>query len=369
MIDNSQKVKVLLGPFKTDNHGSISLLNTVFKNNLGNDYDVVPFYTNREKGKTSLSQFNFNNISYFFKQKIDLIKLVRNHKPDIFHFSMHSYWSMEKSLTMIAIAKLYGTKKTIAHLHGGSFEKFWNEMNPIRKSLARQLFKNVDLIIVASTYWKEFFQKNEFLNQVEIVNNPINEEYVKQVGNEKVKKRNTDYLFIGSLGERKGTFDLLKVAEMNKDFSLVIIGNSDKVGDYEKISEIIEQKKLNNIKLIKSDRLTLSDKVKYFSQSGCFIFPSYTENFPLVIIEAAAASIPIISTRVGALPEFFSHEQNILFVEAGDLNQINSAINQISNNKIRANELGDNARQVYEEKLALPLIVKQLRNAYKIVLN
>lgn len=369
MRKNNIKPKVILGPYKNDNVGSISLLNTVFKNNMENDFEVIPFFTDREKGNRSLAEFNFTNLTYFFKQNLDLIRLVKKHKPDIFHFSLHSYWSMEKSLVMITIAKFFGSKKTIAHLHGGSFEKFWTEMNPIRKTVARQLFKNVDLIIVASTYWKEFFEKNGFSNHVQIVNNPISEEFVREIEKVKVIARNTDYLFVGSLGERKGTYDLLKVAEMDKNFSITLIGNSEKIGDFEKISEIIEQKKLSNIKLIKSDRLELDEKVKYFSESGCFILPSYSENFPLVIIEAAASSIPIISTRVGAVPEFFTNEQNILFVKAGDIQQINSAINQISQNKLKANELGKKAHQVYESKLSLPLIVDQLREAYQNVLK
>ena len=79
--------------------------------------------------------------------------------------------------------------------------------------------------------------------------------------------------------------------------------------------------------------------------------------------------MPIISTRVGALPEFFTDDKNILFVEPGDIQQINFAISQISNDNLIVNKLGGKARQVYEEKLVLSLIIKQLRNAYKIVLN
>ncbi|WP_299363759.1 glycosyltransferase family 4 protein [Winogradskyella sp.] len=369
MTDKTPKPKIILGPFKKDNTGSISLLNTVFKNNLSNEYEIVSFYTNREKGKTSLAKLNLTNIRYFIKQKINLVKLVRAHKPDIFHFSLHSYWSMEKSLVMITIAKFFGAKKAISHLHGGSFEEFWIEMNPIRRWFAKQLFKNVDQIIVASTYWKSFFEKNHFPNEIRIVNNPINESFVEGIKKIKEVNRNNSCLFVGSLGKRKGTYDLLKVAEVNKDFSLILIGNSEQIGDIEKISEIIKQKNLNNIKLIKSDRLELDEKVKYFSESGCFLFPSYTENFPLVIIEAAAAGMPIISTRVGALPEFFTHNENIIFVEPGNINQINSAIQQFANDKSKTKELGLEANKVYEEKLALPLIINQLHKAYKSALN
>lgn len=369
MKENKPRPKVILGPFKKNNVGSISLLNTVFKNNIVSDYEVIPFFTDREKGQTSLAELNFTNLSYFFKQNSSLKILVKKHKPDIFHFSLHSYWSMEKSLVMLTFAKLFGAKKTIAHLHGGSFETFWNEMNPLRKWFAKQLFKKIDLILVASTYWKTFFESKYFPNQIEIVNNPINEDFVREIEKLKDVKRNKEFLFVGSLGERKGTYDLLKVAELNKELSLTLIGNSEKTGDFENIENIIAQKKLNNVTLVKSDRLALKEKVSYFSESGCFIFPSYAENFPLVIIEAAAAGMPIISTRVGAVPEFFKDQQDILFAEAGDIKQINAAINHIVRNKTAANQLGINARRVYEEKLTLSVIINQLEKAYKTALK
>ena len=68
--------------------------------------------------------------------------------------------------------------------------------------------------------------------------------------------------------------------------------------------------------------MNLEDKVNYFTKSAVFLFPSHNENFPLVIIEAACAGLPIISTRVGAVPEFFEHMKNIFFVEPGNLLEI-----------------------------------------------
>lgn len=42
---------------------------------------------------------------------------------------------------------------------------------------------------------------------------------------------------------------------------------------------------------------------KAFPQGRCFVVPSRAESFPYVVLEAAAASIPLISTGVGGIPE------------------------------------------------------------------
>ena len=115
--------------------------------------------------------------------------------------------------------------------------------------------------------------------------------------------------------------------------------------------------------------MNLEDKVNYFTKSAVFLFPSHNENFPLVIIEAACAGIPIISTRVGAVPEFFEHMKNIFFVEPGNLIEIKKAIEFMINKPEERTRLGLEARKVYDEMLSQEIIMNQLDKVYKKLLS
>lgn len=57
-----------------------------------------------------------------------------------------------------------------------------------------------------------------------------------------------------------------------------------------------------------------SDIPALLAQSHCFILPSLWEGLPISILEACAAKMPVISTAVGSIPDFFSTE-DILFTE------------------------------------------------------
>lgn len=58
----------------------------------------------------------------------------------------------------------------------------------------------------------------------------------------------------------------------------------------------------------------VSDPWPLFHASDIFVLPSHSEGSPLVIFEAMAAEIPIVSTAVGGVPEVLSHEKTALLV-------------------------------------------------------
>jgi glycosyltransferase involved in cell wall biosynthesis len=361
------KSKVLIGPMNVNDIGSIPSLNRAFINGLSSDFEFIPFNTYRKHGKSKLAKFNVLNIFYFFKQYTMLIYLVIRHKPTFFHYSINSNWSMEKSLLFLNTAKFFGTKKAIGHLHGGAFNVFMDSLKGPRKRIAYKLFFNVDAVIVASEFWKEYLTNKKIQSRFEIVNNPIALDYIAAINASPKIDRNDNFLFIGALGQRKGIYDIIEVCKTKDvDFTLDAIGSEDIKNDLKKINTLIKENEIGSkLNIIISEKLSLKDKVKYFSESQVFFFPTHNENFPLVIIEAACAGIPIISTPVGAIPEFFTHMEDIYFVEPGNIHEITKAIHFMKTNVSERERLGKAARHTYETKLSNKIIMDQLKKVYK----
>ena len=133
---------------------------------------------------------------------------------------------------------------------------------------------------------------------------------------------------------------------------------------------LIQEFKLSTkIRIIESEKMKLEEKVDFFGNSGIFLFPYHKENFPLVIIEAACSGLAIITTRVGALSEFFEYNRSIIFVEAGNIEQIEEAVVDLLNNPEKRKRLGKEARKVFLEKLSRENIMKSLDNVYQSVLR
>ena len=83
-------------------------------------------------------------------------------------------------------------------------------------------------------------------------------------------------------------------------------------------------------KLGLEDRVILTGRIpdayKYLKAFDLSVLPSLKEGFPWVILEAAAAGIPIVATRVGAIPEILPEE---CLVEPGDSQELAKKISRM----------------------------------------
>lgn len=75
------------------------------------------------------------------------------------------------------------------------------------------------------------------------------------------------------------------------------------------------------------------DASRYLKAFDLFVLSSLKEGFPYVLLEALAAGLPIIATRVGGIPEIIEHEKNGILVDPGDAQQLANAISRLINDQ------------------------------------
>lgn len=100
----------------------------------------------------------------------------------------------------------------------------------------------------------------------------------------------------------------------------------------------------------------VTNKVEeYLKQSDIYILPSEDEGLPMAIIEAMRASLPIISTPVGGIPEMIDQESNGLLIEP-TVESFSSLICRID--QFDWLKMGRNARKTFEERFLLEKMVE-----------
>jgi glycosyltransferase involved in cell wall biosynthesis len=73
--------------------------------------------------------------------------------------------------------------------------------------------------------------------------------------------------------------------------------------------------------------LSGDDKERAFSAADCLLLPSlWYENAPVVVLEAAAYQLPVIGSRLGAIPEFVQDGVNGLLFEPGNAQSLADTI-------------------------------------------
>jgi glycosyltransferase involved in cell wall biosynthesis len=52
-----------------------------------------------------------------------------------------------------------------------------------------------------------------------------------------------------------------------------------------------------------------------YQSCDIYVIPSYHEDLPKTIWEAMANGMPVIATKVGAIPEYLTNEKNVVLIE------------------------------------------------------
>jgi len=101
-----------------------------------------------------------------------------------------------------------------------------------------------------------------------------------------------------------------------------------------------------------------------FRAAECFVLPSLHEPFGIVILEAWAASLPVIATRVGGIPGFTTDGENILLVPDGDAEAMSAAIRRLAGAPGLRRSLTENGFALAESRYDWPAIARQLLDLY-----
>ena len=79
---------------------------------------------------------------------------------------------------------------------------------------------------------------------------------------------------------------------------------------------------------------------KHFTEADAFVLPSYAECLAVVLMEASAAGLPIITTAVGALAEAVQPDESGLVVSPGDVGALRAAILSLTDDGGRRHQMG-----------------------------
>jgi glycosyltransferase involved in cell wall biosynthesis len=130
-------------------------------------------------------------------------------------------------------------------------------------------------------------------------------------------------LFVGWLTERKGIRELMQAFDdvtTGADVSLAIAGGGDLA---EELDRWVGQHGSRAIVAgwVESDAL-----IAHYDAADVLVLPSYAEGFPNVVIEAMARGLPVIATRVGAIPDTLTDGHNGALIDAQDSAGLAAAI-------------------------------------------
>lgn len=372
MKNHNPKVAIV-GPFPPSSGGICTNIQHLLKSTLKDAYNFLPVQTGSPKYGT-YSYFNekfYSKIYRVIKNLIYYFGFLSKNSPDIVHintsFLPYSFW--RDSLYMV-ITKLYG-KKILLQIHGGVLDEFLEKSSPPLKKLVIKTLKLPRQILVLSSVQYKAFANLYFHQRVKVIPNMIdvtrfnrNSDYREEFD---IRSDCVVMLFVAAhFYKEKGVWEVLNaiplVVKEHKKTLFILVGG----GLEEKnMKKFCKEKGLQNYVRF-TGHLFGEDITKIFLASDMFIFPTYySEGFPLVILEAMSASLPILSTPIGAIPEVIDDGVNGFLVQPKDSVALAKKITQLVENRTLREIMGKNNKRKVKEKYALGPVTQIFDEIYK----
>lgn len=351
MEKNKKVPKVLMvGPGRDVMGGISTVVNSYYQ--LGLDKKVELRYISSMEDGNKLKK-----LVVALKSYVEFVNCIKDY--DIVHVHMAAQASYTRKSVFIKKAKKAG-KKIIIHQHSADFDEFFFKQSDSKKQKQiKNIFEMADAVIVLSEEWAKFFGDNvcDSAKIIILHNGVIVPTYHKE------NYSDTNVLFLGRLGERKGSYDLLKVIpevlEKVPDAHFYLGGD----GDIEQSQKIINENGLQeNVKLL--GWVKNKEKETYLKKCSIFILPSYHEGMPMSVLEAMSYGLATVSTNVGGIPQIINNNVNGIRIDAGNLNEMrNSLIKLLSDSRLKY-KYGHMAYKTINERFNAVSNIEKICNTY-----
>lgn len=272
--------------------------------------------------------------------------------------AVHSHMAMRGSFwrksVFNATARAFGVP-VVAHLHGSEFKDFHAGLPRWGRALVAREFERCRVVIVLSEGWADFVRSIAPHARVMVLPNHV-----------ALPDRGADtagdgdevrLLFLGAVGERKGMYELLpafsEALHRQPTLRLIIGGH----GELDRARALARALGI-------AERVSFlgwidgAAKAEALRQAHFYVLPSHNEGLPMSLLEAMAHGLPVISTRVGGIPELVRDGVDGLLVDAGDVHALAGAIIALAVDPARRRTLGasayDRVAATYSEAAVLP---------------
>lgn len=337
----------------------------VSKNTKGGMTSVIISYLNNIENMQFIPTWKLGNkvLKYYYALQALIrivIKLIFNKRIKIVHLHGAANASFWRCRIYINISK-YFSKKIILHEHAADFKEFFNTCDKKHKIIAT--LNKCDILIVLSQSWKQYFISigiND--DKIIVLNNVVNSPRSKNIS--KTQDNKLHLLYLGEISKRKGCFDLLDCINQSREIfkEKIFLRIGGNVVDRD-INAYIRKYSLQNI--IKYEGwISGIQKDEMLRWADVYILPSYNEGLPIAILESMSYKHPIISTKVGGIPEVVKNLFNGILIEPGNIKDMALAINYYLDNPNEIFVQGNHGYQMVQQFLP-EVVFEKLSKLYK----
>ncbi|MGI0492267.1 glycosyltransferase family 4 protein [Alkalinema pantanalense CENA528] len=353
--------KVPRSPYLEQNIGRLTY-------RLGLNYLNYQTFSNISKHDFYLNAdiLNFHNLHSNYFNYLDIAKLTRT-KPAV--FTLHDMWSFTGHCSYSYDCGKWQTGcGQCPYLN--TYPATHRDITALEWKLKQRVYSQSNLAIVAPSLWLYQQAQQSLLNRFSIhhipygidttVYQPLDPDQCRAVLNIPQGKQVLLFAAASLADDRKGGDLLFKALldlpqSLKAETVLLVMGSGgDEIEANLGISTI-------NLGYISSDRI----KAIAYSAADLFIFPTRADNLPLVLQESMACGTPMVSFKIGGVPDLVRPGETGYLAAPEDIEDFRQGIIQLLENAEHRHQMRQTCRAIALQEYTLELQAQRYMQLYQ----
>jgi glycosyltransferase involved in cell wall biosynthesis len=314
--------------------------------------------TRDDRSVHNMGRLDLRNVVLGLLHAFQFLVLLVRARPDFVYVPIsQNRLGFLRDSTFLLAARLT-RRRTVVHLNGGYFGTLYAEADPLTRLLVRASLSHCEQAWALSPRLERMFEGVVPPSRVTVVENAVEDVNGQLASAGSANPAAADrlrVLYLSNLVPEKGCFDLLaaleRLGEAATRISVAFVGDAPVELELQ-LRESAARVEALGAELEFPGIVTGEDKHARYRESDLFVYPTHYpfEGQPLVLLEAMAAGLPIVTTRHAAIPETLEDGEHALLVAPRDPDALAAAIVRLLDDPELRERLGRAARARYEER-------------------
>lgn len=287
---------------------------------------------------------------------------LREIRPDIVHGQ-----GTERDCAVSAVLSRYPNVVTI-HGNMSRIAEQTQARPPSYYWFAAQLEKwcvrRTDGIVAISSHTKGLVAS--YANRVWLVHNAVNSDFFKTTRHETREKR---LLCVAHVSPWKNQIGLIKALDLLRcdiDFELHFVGKTGGQDCYSKeFLRMVNERDWITYK----GTLNRHGLMREFASAAAVILPSLEDNCPMVLLEAAAAGMPILAAAIGGIPDLVEDGQTGTLFDPHSPTAIGRAVRAVLSDEVNSATMARRAKEKCLSKHSPEIVARRHLLIYREVID
>jgi len=292
-------------------------------------------------------------------------RLARGWRPDLFHIHLSYFKSFYRKLAYFEEACATG-RPVLVHLHAPDLDSF-HDASRIHAAAMDRMFSRASRVVCLSQAMANTVRAwCPPETRLEVVHNPV--DMARFASPPRPPTDTPTVLFMGAIGDRKGTWDLLAtipgLLARVPGARFVLAGD----GEVERLRAEVAAMGLTD--KVEVPGWVSGDQIRaLYAAADIYCLPSHHEGLPMSILEAMAAGLPVVSTPIAGIPESVIDGQTGFLVDPGDRGALEVRLGELLEGRDLRTRMGHAGLQLAAERFDVEVVVSQIRDLWQTVIS